>query len=315
MLAKNQLETINKILKNRILNYSGFLVSDGMKVDIDYKIKLLGYKTLISVGTPYDYLMVGVEFVSLNDDISVHFIPKLSGNHDDSYLFHFKYKLTDDIKTFLSIFVGTKTRIIITEYKFNDENKENLIGEQIMSKSAIRTIVKDVVKKVKTKKSGFFYLPDKGEEYTFTNLPFDISVELTLKSSKKQNDFKVNGYYVPDDGVIEILVLFNPEKIESQLYKLIGELNELIAHELEHGYQDYRGEFLENQEEPEEPIDYYSQDHEISAQYKGFKRVSKLTKKPLEVVAVEWFKKNDDIHGMTDDEVDIVIKKILNYSN
>lgn len=315
MLAKNQLETINKILKNRILNYSGFLVSDGMKVDIDYKIKLLGYKTLISVGTPYDYLMVGVEFVSLNDDISVHFIPKLSGNHDDRYLFHFKHKLSDDIKTFLSIFVGTKTRIIVTEYKFNDENKENLIGEQIMSKSAIRTIVKDVVKKVKTKKSGFFYLPDKGEEYTFTNLPFDVSVELTLKSSKKQNDFKVNGYYVPDDGVIEILVLFNPEKIESQLYKLIGELNELVAHELEHGYQDYRGEFSENQEEPEEPIDYYSQDHEISAQYKGFKRVSKLTKKPLEVVAVEWFKKNDDIHGMTDDEVDIVIKKILNYSN
>jgi hypothetical protein len=316
MLTKNQLEFINKLLRDRTLNYSGFLIRDILKVNIDYKLKLLGYKTLISVGTPRDYLLVGVEFVSLNDNTSEIFIPKLLDRpHDDSYLYYFKIKLTEDIRLFLTTFAGADVRVLISEFKVSDSNNENLIGEQTMSKLAIRTVVKDIIKKVKRKKSGFYNLPGEDGDYSFTNLPFTFAVELTLKSSKKQDRFKVNGYYVPEDDVIEVLVLFNPEKLESQLYDLIGELNELITHELEHIRQNYRGELSNSDVEPDNSLSYYLQDHEIPAQYKGFKRLSKLTKKPLKTIAKEWFDNNQDIHGLTDDEVKIVMDKILTYGN
>jgi hypothetical protein len=316
MLTKNQLEFINKLLRDRTLNYSGFLIRDILKVNIDYKLKLLGYKTLISVGTPRDYLLVGVEFVSLNDNTSEIFIPKLLDRpHDDSYLYYFKIKLTEDIRLFLTTFAGADVSVLISEFKVSDSNNENLIGEQTMSKLAIRTVVKDIIKKVKRKKSGFYNLPGEDGDYSFTNLPFTFAVELTLKSSKKQDRFKVNGYYVPEDDVIEVLVLFNPEKLESQLYDLIGELNELMAHELEHIRQNYRGELSNSDVEQDNSLSYYLQDHEIPAQYKGFKRLSKLTKKPLKTIAKEWFDNNQDIHGLTDDEVKIVMDKILTYGN
>jgi hypothetical protein len=188
-----------------------------------------------------------------------------------------------------------------------------LVTEQNMSKIAIRTVVKDVISKVKNKKSGFFYLPNNDGGYSFTNLPFEFNVELTLKIDNSLDRFMVNGYYIPDEDVIEILIIFNPNKIQSQLYDLIGDLNELVSHELEHGKQEYRGEFSQKNDVPTESLDYYTQPHEISAQYQGFKRLSKLTKKPIDVITKMWFEVNKDIHKLSDDEIKIVIDKILSY--
>ena len=50
---------------------------------------------------------------------------------------------------------------------------------------------------------------------------------------------------------------------------MVGEINELIAHELEHAYQEYYGEFdrdYDDEEEIEDPYEYYTQEHEIPAQ-------------------------------------------------
>jgi hypothetical protein len=315
MLSEKQLNGVNKLLENRVFTYNDEFLHNtpGINANFDYKIKLLGYKKMISIGEWYDYLMVSVEFVKFNNEISKNVLPSLlKTDTRETFLYYFKQRLKDEISSFLSIFVGTEVRVIITDYKISD-NRETLMNEQRMSKISIRTVVRDVISKIKNKKSGFFYLPDKGDEYSFTNLPFEFSVELTLKIDNNLDRFMVNGYYVPDEDVVEILIIFNPNKIQKQLYDLIGELNELVAHELEHAKQEYEGEFLDKGEEPEESLAYYTQPHEIPAQYRGFKRLSKLTKKPIEVIAKMWFENNRDIHELSDDEIKIVMDKILSY--
>lgn len=315
MLSENQINKINQILYKRVFKYKGgFLVSSDSSLDIDYKVRLLGYKKMISVGEWTDYLMVEVEFISYNDKISEHMFPLFTEN---TLPLFFKSTLRYEIQDFLSIF-DDDIKVDIVKFKMlEDIKKQKQISESTMSNIAIRTVVRDIIKKVKQNKSGTYYLPEEDDidEYIFTNLPFSFSVELTLKKDGKIDRFMVNGYHVDEEEVVEIIVLYNPKKIVSQLYDLVGELNELVAHELEHGYQEYRGEFMDKDDEPEESLAYYTQDHEIPAQYRGFKRLSKLTKKPIEQVAMEWFKNNQDIHGMTKDEIGIVLNKILEYGN
>lgn len=311
MLNQNQINKVNLILKDKVFKYKGPLVLNvDIESDIDYTFEILGYKKMISVGEWYDYIKVSVNIINLNDDISkIILSSKLTSKKAP---FYFKRVLTDDISQILSIFDIENNRVLIEEINLKTP-KEEIVNESTMSRLAIRTAVRDIIKKVKNKKSGFFYLPKKNDEYKFTNLPFSFSVELTLKKDGKIDRFMVNGYHVEEEDVVEVLILFNPEKIESQMYELVGEINELMAHELEHGRQEYKGEFLDKGEEPEESLLYYTQDHEIPAQYKGFKRLSKLTKKPIEVIAKEWFENNKDIHEMNDEEIKIVIDKILDY--
>ena len=330
MLSEKQIEITNKLLSNKVFTYRGPMFSsnwdqlssnDGVEIDFDYTISLSGYKQMITIGEYMHYLKVDVNIIKSKSD----FIKRLNDGDAVKLVImnsDVKYKLLEEIKDILTIFAGTNVRVLLSNITVDDKLKENIIryslnkkiiSESKMNKEAIRTVVKDVITKVKNKKRGFFYLPDDYEEYSFSRPPFDFSVELTLKTDKKIDRFMVNGYYVDGEQVVEILVVFNPNKILSQLYDLVGELNELLGHELEHGMQEYRGEFMDKDEEPEESLAYYSQEHEIPAQYQGFKRLSKLTKKPIKDVAKNWFDNNKDIHGLNNDEVNLIIDKILSY--
>jgi hypothetical protein len=73
------------------------------------------------------------------------------------------------------------------------------------------------------------------------------------------------------------------------MYKLGGDTDELTGYE------------------------YYTQDHELDAQYEGFKRMSKITRKPFELLVKDWFENNKDIHQMSDEESKLVVDKILKF--
>ena len=97
----------------------------------------------------------------------------------------------------------------------------------------------------------------------------------------------------------------------SYLSELVGELNEIIAHEFTHMRQKSKGDFEDMGEEPELPYDYYTQPHELEAQFKGFKRKSKLKKEPMSDVMDKWFKKYKETHRLSDEEVEKIKSKIL----
>jgi hypothetical protein len=190
--------------------------------------------------------------------------------------------------------------------------KPENITESRMSKVAIRTTVTDIVHKIKEGKPGTFYLPgEDGEEYDFTNLPFRYSVELIIEIDENMDGYQMNGDYSSEDDVIEVIIRFNPKTLRRNFYNIIGQLNDIVAHELEHGFQ-YNRDGRIHEEPPTESFEYYTQPDEITAQRAGFRRVAKLRKLPYRDVVRDWFEDHKDVHGLTDDEREEVIKIILN---
>jgi hypothetical protein len=99
--------------------------------------------------------------------------------------------------------------------------------------------------------------------------------------------------------------------LRRNFYNIIGQLNDIVAHELEHGFQ-YNRDGRVHEEPPTESFEYYTQPDEITAQRAGFRRVAKLRKLPYRDVVRHWFEDHKDVHGLTDDEMEEVIKIILN---
>jgi hypothetical protein len=312
MFTQNQLNKINLILENKIFTYNGDVFSRGF-LNFNYKIKLTGYKKLIHIGEWTDFIKVDVEVVGFNNPVTEHVFDN-GIITQDNIPFILKREVDLEITDFLRIF-GDNIRVLIDKFDIK-KTKGETITESKMRRSAIRNVVKDIINKVKDKKSGEFYLPENEDEmYIFDKIPFHFSVELFLRVDHEINDYQINGFYSPEDDVIELMILFNPKTIDKQMYDLVGEVNEIIAHELEHGFQEYHGELDRDvdSEEIEDSLEYYTQEHEIPAQYRGFKRLAKLRKEPLSVTAKHWFKTHKDIHGLSDDEVKIVLDKILSY--
>ena len=313
MLKDNQIDKINHFLENKVFTYNGkILYGVDVTSDFDFKFKILGYKKMISVGEWYDYTKVSVTVFNFRDNLSkLLFTDNELNNVVDRGLWKVKNSLSQEINTILRYF-DNDVRVKIEDLKIINPKTTN-IQEQKMSRQTVRSVVKDIVEVLKKKRKGNFYLPKDSDFYTFTSFPVEFSVELYLSHNNKSDGFKINADYSSDDEVIEMIIVYNPKTLESNLYNIIGELNEVISHELEHSLQNYRGE-LEYDDESEElsPLEYYLQPHEISAQIKGFKRLSKLRKQPIEHVVRQWFESHKDIHSLTPEEEKIVINRLLN---
>lgn len=322
MLTDKQIDKINKFLENKTFNYRGLIIHNtDIYTDFDYKFKIIGYQKRISVGTEYDYLTISLTLLNFRDNLSrAMFDNELNKEKDfwksylEDYLYMLKTKLINSITEIMSGF-DTDVRVHVGEVNIEKSKKEN-IQEQKMAKQTIRTVVRDILNILKRKVDGGYYLPNESDFYSFPNFPVDFSVELEIVQDVNDNGFKINADYSPEDEVIGVLIVYNPNTLSTNLYDIVGELNEVISHELEHSLQNYRGEleYGDENDEGEEltPLEYYSQPHEISAQIKGFKRLSKLRRKPIEDVIRQWFATHKDTHNLSKDEEKIVIDKLIN---
>lgn len=318
MLTEKQLDRINKLLSDRTFKYKGQIISDSpesMRSDIDYKFKITGYKKMISVGEYYDYALLDVVITGLNDRFSkLLFTPEdneqgqMIAKSFENRLYKFYSNLNLEMTDFLRIF-DSDIRTTINSLKFDVPKP---ITESRMSRLAIRTVVRDIVNVLKNAKAGNFRLPDveDGSEYQFINLPFGFNVDFFVKIDSDAPKYLMNGQ-TTDNDVIQILVIINPKTLKNDFYNIIGELNEIVAHELEHLYQDYRGE-RKTKTPTKDSFKYYTQPREIKSQRAGFRRIAKLRKLPFNDVVRDWFEDHKDIHGLNENEVDKVIKIIIN---
>jgi hypothetical protein len=196
-------------------------------------------------------------------------------------------------------------------------NYKTIILESNKRRSIIRTLVRDIVNVFKEEDEGEFYLPNyikDEDEYYFENLDYGFSVELVISENEDLERFKIDANLYRKDNIIEVNIEYNPNNKTSLMYDIVGELNEVIAHEIRHIDQYVSGSYDLDVNSPEDSLSYYTQKHELDAQVKGFKRISKLTKTPFDIVVKRWFRTHKDIHKLSDDESDIVINKILNYN-
>lgn len=184
-------------------------------------------------------------------------------------------------------------------------------------RNVIRQIVFDIVNVFKVEEEGEFYLPNYFDEekdyYEFKKMGAYLSVELEITKNEDIQSFIINGEYLHEDDIINVYIEYNPEVKRQIMYDLVGELNELIAHEIRHVDQNIKGTYELGGGEPENPYDYYTQPKELDAQLFGFKRLAKITQKPLELVVKNWFEKNKEVHRLTDEQIPDVINKILTH--
>ena len=180
---------------------------------------------------------------------------------------------------------------------------------------AIRNVVKDILTTFKYQKEGEFNLPEDilgGEEmvYIFPNIDSPFSVELYMEVDDDVDTVDVDGEYYADDDTIVVRIKSNPNLDREMLEELHFELVELISHEIKHLEQNERG-YKFPRKEPKKSLKYYTQPHEIEAQIAGFKKRAQKQRRPFADVVDDWFDKNRHKHGLTDDEIDIVVDKIL----
>jgi hypothetical protein len=199
--------------------------------------------------------------------------------------------------------------------KFMNLTKKTIV-EGYNYDSIIRQIVKDIITIYKNQSEGEFYLPEdiNDEDYEYYLKNVSVAVELILEKSNDVDGFMLNANYYSDDDVIVVKIVYNPDNKVKSTYKLIGELNELISHELRHNYQKNTGMYkLGGDTDDLTGYEYYTQDHELDAQYVGFKRMSKITRKPFDTLVRDWFENNKDIHQMSDEDSNLVVDKILKF--
>jgi hypothetical protein len=194
--------------------------------------------------------------------------------------------------------------------------KKRDLLEQKQYDQPVRTIVRDIIQLYKLEGEGEYYLPEELEEdimeYEFPK--FSLSVELILEPSDMIDDFIVDAELFREDNVISVSIKYNPEKKSNITYDLIGELNEIVAHEIRHIIQKDRTEF-DLEKEVGKGIDYYTSPEEIDAQVFGFRRMSRITKRPFSDLVRNWFRTHKDLHTLSDEEQEIVINKLLDYNS
>jgi hypothetical protein len=320
MLTEKQLDRINKLLSDRTFKFKGQIIPDlpeSLHSEIDYEFKITGYRKMTSVGEEYDYALLKVTITGLHDNLSkLLFSPEqtkqgqMIAKSFESRLYTFYSNLNLDMTRFLRIF-DSNIRTTIDDLQFDLPKPITESKMSRMSRIAVRTTVKDILNIIKDKEPGEFYLPgEDGEEYSFSNLPFTYSVELYVEIDNNLDGYQLNGSFTSESDVIEIIIKFNPKTLRKNIYNIIGELNDIVAHELEHGFQ-YITEGKVYQEPPSDSLGYYTQPDEIKAQRVGLRRLAKLRKLPFNGVVSEWFDTHRDIHGLTENEQEIVINKIL----
>jgi predicted RNA-binding Zn-ribbon protein involved in translation (DUF1610 family) len=193
---------------------------------------------------------------------------------------------------------------------------ESLVLESSVFDYPVRQVVRDLVKFVKLEEEGTWYLPEEVSqtemEYNFPKLPL-FSVEFTIEFNEDlPKPYLVDGSKTEDD-VIEIFMIINPNSYPQNLYDILADLNDLVAHELEHIMQDndFRPEDQVSPKDSESEIPkdktYYLQSHEIPAEIQGFRRIVKLRKQKPEQVIRDWFNRTREIHQLDDNDINELV--------
>ena len=196
--------------------------------------------------------------------------------------------------------------------------RKELLSEQGKKSDVIRKLIRDIIIVFKNEEEGEFFLPEYFKErqemlYDFMTMGETFTLELNIEINDEIDTFKVNGESYYSEGTIVVKIEYNQKNKNKILYDLIGELNELVAHELRHIDQNIAGTFVSRSYRGKDNVKYYTQPKELDAQVFGFKRLSGLTRRPFEEVAINWFETHRDIHQLDDKGIKKVLNKLFEF--
>jgi hypothetical protein len=321
------LARVNRFLKTHTFSVKYPLIDNFYPITI--KVELTDFRDLIRMGEYVTYLMYTIYIVPSGDEdtdkVMKNLIPgeKVINNPSSINQSTFYLRLCNDVDVVLENFLqywGQDYSVfcnkVVNLYPEQETMNENLIVEGKLD-SVVRKITADIIQFVKFGQEGEFSLPEdiSGGDmtYTFPQLQTEFSVELTIIEDESVSGYELEADYYRDEDIIEITITINPNEGRQFLQDLTGELNETLTHELTHMVQ-HENDY-DFPEDPKNPYEYYTQHHELEAQYNGFMRRAKAEKRSLDSVMDEWFKKNKKYHRLNQKQVDKLKKKIANFGN
>jgi|694.fasta_scaffold02964_15 hypothetical protein len=194
---------------------------------------------------------------------------------------------------------------------------KKILNESTRIFDFVESIVRDIIKIFKTVDEGEFYLPEHFDPdklvYTLSELSESLTVELIIEIDDEIDEFIVNSDYYRDDDVIVVLIKYNSKEKSNITFSIMNELREVIAHEIRHIHQSNNDMFRFKNKKEEDPYEYYTRPEELDAQVFGFDHLAKITNKSFEEVMKNWFKTHQEIHLMNNEEVQKVMKKLIDY--
>jgi hypothetical protein len=213
--------------------------------------------------------------------------------------------------------------VVIDEFVFDyDIDEDELVRdlrEQKVPTLAIRTVIRDIVTVLKSGKTDEIMLPydlNGQESYEIMNFPeFDVFLDIrqvNFDEIKSGADFLIQSSYVSEGQQLQILIQYVPDRLQKSLHSIVGNLNDDIAHELQHLRQDVEGR-LDITTYRGSNVGYFLQPDEIEAQYRGLKRKSKIMGLPMIDVVDDWFENNSKRFRLSDKDVAKIKSAIMNY--
>ena len=316
------IEVINDYLSENPFEVKTFPTHDDSPITTKVKVKLTGVKNYISIGENRPHVEYTLFILPTNEesDMWASVYSKIYGSdsristtsHEyPQYRFVVNNLLSDLLKYFGVDMSTICTRVInkVEPMKLN----ETLMTEAKYD-SVVRTIVRDIITIFKKHGEGEYGLPEDLRpneiEYNFPQIENSFSVFVDMSFDESVEGYDADADYYNDEDLIYITIKSNPKFGSSIMYDMVGELNELVRHELEHVSQHEQGYDFPKRE-PKKPSKYYTQQHELDAQKKGFKRKSKITGLDYETVIRNWFEDNKHKHNLTKDQEEMVIQRLL----
>lgn len=323
------IEQINRIFKTKKLTWCGnFLRYDENSTQdcYDFTFRIDQIKQMISVGELKNHALVEVTLYVDPDTILGKL---LSGEYKDIFgsseqllrFYPIKNGTADKIQKALK-FV-TDVNIIVTSIKgvLDTKNKNT---EPIMEQKANRNKIREIVRKISFELKNDLHTT-RMKHLGLYDVGFDdpIDVELyvnypvmsdkrkkNLKNQELLKPYNVEGDWDEDLYVIRIIVNIDSQADLSMMYDLIGELNDVVAHELEHVNQS-KGGYEFPDKEYKQLLRYYTQQHEIEAQVVGFKRKAKIQGRKIEDVIREFFDRRKKVYNLKQSTIDKIVSLLM----
>ena len=326
MYNESQLKVASLILKDKVFKYEktkgtfeGFTFY--------FTAKVTGQRIMYSMGEPFPVIQVDVKIVKIEGLGAgvfkaanhlrktfnrVEMLSTYSFNNGMDYIMgYIGSELSQTFKVLDSnVSVQVENMTIPDDVEILDgfDLYKKKITESKIPRTMVRGIVQKIVNILKKKEEGEYNIPFMvgGEE---NKVIVDVRFNNQIESAR---DFDLQPYYNQDTGDVEILIQIDPERLEKNLFAIIGELNDDMTHEMQHSRQSEEGR-LNDDEFDGSNFEYFMQPDEIEAQYFGLKQKAKSMKLPFEDVIDDWFMFRQDKFNLTDNEVAKIKNAILHF--
>ena len=326
MYNESQLKVASLILKDKVFKYKK-TIGTWEGFTFYFTAKVTGQRIMYSMGEPYPVIQVDAKIVRIEGLGAgvfkganhlrktfnrVEMLSSYNFNSGMDYVMRDIGSELDQIFKVLdsNVAVQVENMTIPDDVEILDgfDLYKRKITESKIPRTMVRGIIQKIVNILKKKEEGEYYLPfmSGGEEY---NVIVDVRFNNEIESAR---DFDLQPYYNQDTGDVEILIQIDPDRLEKNLFAIIGELNDDMTHEMQHSRQSEEGRLGDDEFEGSN-FEYFMQPDEIEAQYYGLKQKAKSMGLPMKDVIDDWFMFRQDNFDLTDDEVARIKNEILRF--